>query len=89
MSNTDETIVENATQGVVMRLFYLLLAISIGWSSSSVAETLTLWNGHRLEPLQPEMDRFATQSGHQDVQQLFRADQFRDKVMSSVLLPVL
>ena len=70
-----------------MRLFYLLLAISIGWSSSSVAETLTLWNGHSLEHLQPELDRFAKQSGHQVVQQHFRADQFRDKVMSSVLLP--
>lgn len=70
-----------------MRLFYLLLAISIGWSSSSIAETLTLWNGHSLEHLQPELDRFAKQSGHQVVQQHFRADQFRDKVMSSVLLP--
>jgi len=56
-----------------MRLFYLLLAISIGWSSSSVAETLTLWNGHSLEHLQPELDRFAKQSGHQVVQQHFRA----------------
>lgn len=51
------------------------------------AETLALWNGHSLEHLEPELKRFQTQTGHQILQQHFRADQFRDKVISSILLP--
>jgi maltose-binding protein MalE len=75
-----------------MRLFHLLLVLSLGWISPLAAQTqpvqtLTLWNGHSLEHLQPELDRFTKATGFQVVQQHFRADQFRDKVMSSVLLP--
>ena len=57
--------------------------------SPAAAETLALWNGHSLEHLQPELQKFREMSGHQVVQQHFRADLFRDKVMSSVLLPEL
>ena len=56
-------------------------------SHAVCAETLALWNGHSLEHLQPELQKFHEQTGHQVVQQHFRADLFRDRVMSSVLLP--
>ena len=66
----------------LLRLFlFSLLPVSL------TAETLILWNGHSLEHLEPELIRFQAQSGHQIVQQHFRADQFRDKVVSSILLP--
>ncbi|MGL4206253.1 MAG: sugar ABC transporter substrate-binding protein [Aeromonadaceae bacterium] len=65
----------------------LFLFLSSLYSLGLQAETLTLWNGHSLEHLEPELRRFQAQSGHQVLQQHFRADQFRDKVISSILLP--
>ena len=70
-----------------MRLFSLLMVITFSLGLSVSAETLTLWNGHSLEHLKPELDRFTQQTGHTVVQQHFRADRFRDQVLSSVLLP--
>ncbi len=71
-----------------MRLFSLLMVITFSLGLSVSAETLTLWNGHSLEHLKPELDRFTQQTGHTVVQQHFRADRFRDQVLSSVLLPM-
>lgn len=70
-----------------MRLTTLLATIVLLAHGSLSAETLTLWNAHSLEHLQPELTRFEKITGHKIVQQHFRADQFRDRVLSSVLLP--
>ena len=70
-----------------MRLFRILLILICAWVSPLSAETLTLWNGHSLEHMQPELDRFTKLTGHTVVQRHFRADRFRDQVLSSVLLP--
>lgn len=54
---------------------------------ASAAELL-LWNAHSLEHLKPiVLERFEQQTGHHIVQHHFRADDLRDKVMSSVVLP--
>lgn len=54
---------------------------------SSAAELL-LWNAHSLEHLRPMvLARFEKKTGHHIVQHHFRADELRDKVMSSVVLP--
>lgn len=62
-----------------MRLFRILLILICAWVSPLSAETLTLWNGHSLEHLQPELDRFTKLTGHTVVQQHFRADRLDRK----------
>ncbi|GAA4492667.1 sugar ABC transporter substrate-binding protein [Pseudaeromonas paramecii] len=52
------------------------------------AVELLLWNAHSLEHLRPiVLERFEKKTGHHIVQHHFRADELRDKVMSSVVLP--
>ena len=51
------------------------------------AETLTLWNAHSLEHLQPELEAFQRLTGHKVQQQHFRADQIRDQVLTTAVLP--
>lgn len=70
-----------------MRLTTWFAAIFLLFHVHAQAETLTLWNAHSLEHLQPELTLFEKITGHKVIQQHFRADQLRDKVLSSVLLP--
>lgn len=64
--------------------FYL---VSVLFSASVSAETLTLWNAHSLEHLQPELEAFSRLTGHKVQQQHFRADRIRDQVLAAAVLP--